>query len=60
MPQFQVKYFDEADWKEISELDVLDKLMDEFGRVTPVLIQILQGKEIQTPDGIFRIKNVGN
>jgi hypothetical protein len=34
--------------------------VDEFGCITPFLIQILEGKEIITPDGIFRMKNGGN
>ncbi|MDX1284612.1 MAG: hypothetical protein R3182_06360 [Draconibacterium sp.] len=57
MSQYQVKYLDEDDWKKIAEKDVLVKLVDEFGRVTPFLTQMLQGKEIITPDGIFRMKN---
>ena len=60
MSQFQVKYFDEDDWKEVSEKTVLEKLVDEFGRVTPLLTQMVQGREIITPDGVFRMKNCGN
>ena len=36
MPQFQAKYLDEDDWKEVSEKEVLEKLVDEFDRVNPV------------------------
>ena len=60
MSQFQVKYFDKDDWEEISENNVLGKLVDQFGRVTPSLTQMLQGSEINTLDGIFRMKNYGN
>jgi hypothetical protein len=42
MSQFQVKYFDEDDWKEVSEKIVLEKLVDEFGRVTPFLTKMVQ------------------
>ena len=58
--QFQVKYFKEAYWKEISELDALEILVDEFGRVTPFIIEMAQGKEIITPDGIIHMKTGGN
>jgi hypothetical protein len=60
MSQFQVKYFDEDDWKEVSEKIVLEKLVDEFGRVTPFLTKMVQGREIITLDGIFRMKNYWN
>ncbi len=59
-PQFEVKHFDRGDWEEISEIAVLEKLVDRFDRITPVLTEMLQGKEIITPDGIFRMKNCGN
>ena len=60
MSQFQVKYHDEDDWIEVSESVVLEKLVDEFGRVVPFLAQMIQGNEIITPDGIFRMKEIGS
>ena len=60
MSQFQVKYFDEDDWQGVSETFVLEKLVDNFDRLTPVLSELVQGKEIITPKGIFRKKNCGN
>jgi hypothetical protein len=59
MSQFQVKFPNEDDWKEISETKVLGKLVDEFDRVTPIIIQMVQGKEIITTEGIFRMKEFG-
>ena len=56
---FEVKYLGEDHWEEVSEIDVLGKLVDRFGRITPVLTEMLQGKEIITPDGVFRMKNCG-
>ena len=60
MSKFQVKYLVEDDWIEVLESIVLEKLVDEFGRVIPFLVQMIQGKEIVTPDGIFRMKEIGN
>ena len=59
MSQFQVKYPDEDGWKEISESKVLGKLVDEFDRVAPIIIQMVLGKHIITTDGIFRMKKIG-
>ena len=60
MSQFQVKYFDKDDWSEISEIDVLKILIDEFGQVTPSVTKMLEGREIIMTDGILRLKNYGN
>jgi len=60
MSQFQVKYLDEDDWQEVSETFVLEKLVDNFDRLTPLLSELVQGKEIITPEGIFRMKKCGN
>ncbi len=60
MPLFEIKHRDREDWEEISEIVFLGKLVDRFDRITPVLTEMLQGKEIITPDGIFRMKNCGN
>jgi hypothetical protein len=59
MSQFQVKYSDKEDWKEIAEKDVLVKLADEFDQVTPIINQMVQGRKIITTDGIFRMKDHG-
>ena len=59
MSQFQVKNPDGDDWKEISESKVLGKLVDEFDRVTPIINQMVQGRQIITTDGIFRMKEIG-
>ena len=59
MSQLQVKIPNEDDWKEISETKVLRKLVVEFDRVAPIIIQMVQGKEIITTDGIFRMKEIG-
>ena len=60
LSQFELKRFGMKDWEEVSEIIVFEKLVDEYGRVTPVLTDMIQGKEIITPDGVFRIKNCGN
>ena len=60
MSQFQVKYLDEDDWQEVSETFVLEKLVGVFDRITPLLSEMIRGKEIITPEGFFRMKNCKN
>ena len=58
--QFEFKDSNSNDWQEISEIIVLEKLAELYDRLTPLLSEMLQGKEIITAKGIFRIKNGGN
>ena len=55
-PKFEIKNFSENDWNRISEKDFLLKLVDTFELITPVLSDLLQGKEIVTKFCIYRIK----
>ena len=57
MPQFEVKYIHEGDWSEVSETAFLQNLLDNFNRITPIISEMFQGKEIVTSAAIFRIKN---
>ena len=45
---FEVKRLGEDSWQEISEKKFLEKLVDYFDPVTPVLTKMLQGGEIAT------------
>jgi hypothetical protein len=56
LPKFEIKNFSENDWNRVSEKDFLFKLMDTFELITPVLSDLLQGKEIITNFCIYRIK----
>jgi hypothetical protein len=41
-------------WEEVSEKTVMEKLAGRFDPLTPVLSEILNGKEINTPHEIYR------
>jgi len=56
LPKFEIKNFSENDWNRVSEKDFLFELMDTFELITPVLSDLLQGKEIITNFCIYRIK----
>jgi len=57
MPHFEVKYINEKDWKNVSEITFLSSLQDTFARISPILSEMFQGKEIMTPSVKYRIKN---
>jgi hypothetical protein len=56
MPTYEVKYHDKKEWEKISESRVLGKLQESFGRVTPVIQKMIDGKQVLTPNAAFRIK----
>ena len=56
LSQFEVKHLDAKKWRYISEVAALELLQDKYHLITPILSQMLQGKEITTPDGIFSIR----
>jgi len=58
--QYEFKDFNSDDWQKVSETFVLEKLVDIFDPLTPLLAEMVQGKEIITPEGFFRLKNCGN
>jgi len=54
--KFEVKHIDAKNWRYISEVAALEILQNNYSQITPILSQMLQGKEITTPDGIFSIR----
>jgi len=59
MPLYEVKYDEEGDWKEISELELMDELYKTFDRVTPAIKEMIMGRRVKTPHGILRLKLKG-
>jgi hypothetical protein len=58
--QYEFKDYNSDDWQEVSEIIVLAKLAELYDRLTPLLSEMLEGKEIITAEGIFRMKNGEN
>ena len=58
MIHYEVRYFDKAEWEKISEVEVLESLQDAFVRITPALKDMIQGKQVTTPDATYRIKGL--
>ena len=56
MPSYEVRYNKNDEWKEISELELMDGLYKLYHRVTPAIKEMLKGKEVRTPDADYRLK----
>ena len=56
MPQYEVRNVDGGRWEDISEKNFMERFVDIFDQVTPIMADILHGKEITTPYGIYRLK----
>jgi len=59
--QFEISHYEfkvsnSDDWQRVPEKLVLEKLVDVFDPLTPLLAEMIQGKEVTTPEGIFRMK----
>jgi hypothetical protein len=57
MPKYEVRNVDEERWEDVSEKNFMETLVDIFDQVTPIMTDILHGKEVITPYGIYRLKN---
>jgi hypothetical protein len=59
MPLYEVKYSEKDGWQEISELALMDDLYKTYNKVTPAIKEMIMGKEVKTPYGIYRLKFKG-
>jgi hypothetical protein len=59
MPLYEAKYHEEDEWMEISEITLMDQLYRTYKKVTPAIKEMIMGKEVETPDGIYRLKIKG-
>ena len=60
MPRYEVRNVDGGSWEDISEKIFMETLVDVFDQVAPVMTDILHGKEVVTPNGIYRLKNLAD
>ena len=57
LPIYELKHSEGKYWNAVPEHAALEELLDSFERITPIIYEMLHGKEINTHRGIFRIKN---
>ena len=61
MPRYEVRYDEKGEWKEISDLELMDGLYKLYHRVTPAIKEMLKGNELRTPEAVYRLKwQLGN
>ena len=60
MPQYEVRDFNTADWEDISEMEIMQKLHESFDRVTPAIQQMIDGEQVLTQYAIYRLKEPEN
>ena len=56
MPCYEFWCCDRKEWKEISETEIMNKLYRIYKKVTSAIKEMINGKEVQTPDGRYRLR----
>jgi len=59
MPRYEFKFPDKEDWQEISEVELMNGLYKIYDRVTPAIKKMIKGKELRTPEAVYRLKMEG-
>ena len=57
--RYEVRYHEKQDWQEISDVEMMEGLYKIYDRVTPAIKQMITGKELRTPDAVYRLKWIG-
>jgi hypothetical protein len=55
--RYEYKHFGDNQWQTVSEKIVMEKLVDSFDLITPIISRMLKGEEIITSQGIYRKVN---
>lgn len=55
-PKYEVRCHEKNEWEEISDIEIMNQLYKIYKRVTPAIKEMLKGKEVQTPDGLYRLR----
>ena len=59
LPLYEAKYNEREDWEQISEVELMEGLYKVFDKVAPAIKEMMEGKEIDTPEGVYRLKIKG-
>jgi hypothetical protein len=59
LPLYEAKYNQKEDWEEISEVELMEGLYKVFDKVAPAIKEMIEGKEIDTPEAVYRLKIKG-
>ena len=56
MPRYEVRLSGEDEWEEISDVELMEKLYKFHNKVSPAIKEMIEGKQLQTPDAVYRLK----
>jgi len=59
LPLYEAKYNERENWEEISEVELMEGLYKVFDKVAPAIKEMIEGKEIDTPEAVYRLKIKG-
>jgi len=59
LPLYEAKYKKKDEWEEISEIELMDGLYKIYNKVTPAIKEMIEGKEVSTPEAVYRLKIKG-
>ena len=59
LPLYEAKYHESEEWREISEVELMEGLSRTFDKVAPAIKEMIAGKEINTPQAVYRLKIKG-
>ncbi len=57
MPQYETRPLNMAEWTDISEIDIMQKLYESFDQVTPAIQQMIEGEQVLTQSAVYRLKS---
>jgi hypothetical protein len=55
LPLYEAKYNKKEEWEEISEVELMDGLYKIYNKVTPAIKEMIEGKEVVTPEAVYRL-----
>ena len=55
LPCYEAKLIGEHGWQKISEKTVMERLVDSFDPVTPIISRMLRGENVIVPKEIYRV-----
>jgi hypothetical protein len=56
MPKYECRYYGKQRWEDVSEKDLLRDISEFYGTVTPVIRQMIKGKQVRTAIALYRLK----
>lgn len=59
LPVYEAKKPNDDEWVEITEIHLMDQLYRTYTKVTPAIKEMINGHEVETPHGTYRLKLKG-